>query len=107
VKSLQFSNPGVEFNARYLPFPGAVRKALVLGDALLKTVSERSFTIRKLRFLGCVCLPDLRPKAFFTHTLVPVRKAYLVFYRDRPWRAHPGGLEPAGNTRQTAAGAVR
>ena len=102
MKSLQFSNPGVEFNARYLPFPDAVRKALVLGDALLKTVSERSFTIRKLRFR----LPDLRSKNF-TQTLVAVRKVDFVFYRDGPWRAHPGGLELAGNTRQTAAGAVR
>jgi len=32
---------------------GSVRKALVLGDAALKTASERSFTTRKLRFLGC------------------------------------------------------
>ncbi len=32
---------------------GSVRKALILGDAALKTASECSFTTRKLRFLGC------------------------------------------------------
>ena len=32
---------------------GSVRKALILGDAALKTTSECSFTTRKLRFLGC------------------------------------------------------
>ena len=35
---------------------GSVRKALILGDAALKTTSECSFTTRKLRFLGCFCL---------------------------------------------------
>ncbi|MEA5674287.1 hypothetical protein VA602_23495 [Pseudomonas sp. MH2] len=34
-------------------FLGSVRKALILGDAALKTASECSFTTRKLRFLGC------------------------------------------------------
>jgi hypothetical protein len=44
---------------------GSVRKALILGDAALKTASECSFTIRKLRFLGCFRLPD----HFFIQTL--------------------------------------
>ncbi|MDG9926507.1 MULTISPECIES: hypothetical protein [unclassified Pseudomonas] len=31
-------------------------KCLRIGDAALKTVSECSFTARKLRFFACFCL---------------------------------------------------
>lgn len=45
---------------------GSVQKALILGDAALKTALECSFTIHKLRFLGRFALPDLRQKNFHT-----------------------------------------
>ncbi|QXI37488.1 type VI immunity family protein [Pseudomonas xantholysinigenes] len=58
-------------NSAWMRKLGSVRKALVLGDAALKTASECSFTTRKVvrdsdRSSAVFALPDLRLKTFHT-----------------------------------------